>query len=68
MIHTTAGISFQVADVIQSMVKDSGEQLTEMRVDGGGSMSVPMMQAQADLLGVAQFVCLFYAIVCWLSC
>ena len=54
MIHTTAGISFQVADVIQSMVKDSGEQLTEMRVDGGGSMSVPMMQAQADLLGVAR--------------
>jgi len=46
------GISFQVAEVIQSMVKDSNNLLTEMRVDGGGSMSVPMMQSQADLLGV----------------
>ena len=43
-------IAFQSDDLIQSMEKDSGIELKELRVDGGASRSRPLMQFQADLL------------------
>ncbi|MBA4142387.1 MAG: glycerol kinase GlpK [Nitrosospira sp.] len=46
------GVAFQVADLIDAMRADTGKELKELRVDGGASRSEPMMQFQADLLGV----------------
>jgi len=43
-------IAYQSADLIHAMEKDSGIQLTELRVDGGASRSEPLMQFHADLL------------------
>ena len=45
-------IAFQSADLIACMEKDSGIALKELRVDGGASRSAPLLQFQADLLGV----------------
>ena len=45
-------IALQSADLISCMEKDSGLKLSELRVDGGASRSHPMLQFQADLLGV----------------
>jgi len=45
-------IAFQSAEVLEAMVKDSGESLTELRVDGGAAANDLLMQFQADLLGV----------------
>jgi glycerol kinase len=45
-------ISYQVADVVQAMEKDSGFALSELRVDGGASRNDLLMQFQADILGV----------------
>jgi glycerol kinase len=46
------GIAFQVADLVDAMRADTGTQLMELRVDGGASRSNPLLQFQADLLGV----------------
>jgi glycerol kinase len=46
------GIAFQVADLVEAMRADTGTQLMELRVDGGASRSNPLLQFQADLLGV----------------
>ena len=46
------GIAYQVADVAKAMEADSGEALTELRVDGGATANDLLMQFQADLLGV----------------
>lgn len=46
------GVAFQVADLIDAMHADTGKHLKELRVDGGAARSEPMMQFQADLLGV----------------
>lgn len=46
------GIAFQVADLVDAMCADTGTDLKELRVDGGASRSNPLMQFQADLLGV----------------
>lgn len=46
------GVAFQVADLVDAMRADTGRRLKELRVDGGGARSEPMMQFQADLLGV----------------
>jgi glycerol kinase len=46
------GIAFQVADLVDAMREDTGKRLPELRVDGGASRSDPLMQFQADLLGV----------------
>ncbi len=46
------GIAFQVNDVLEAMVADSGIDLAELRVDGGASMNGLLMQIQADILGV----------------
>ena len=44
--------AFQSRDVIDAIVADTGEELTELRVDGGGSRDDLMMQFQADILGI----------------
>jgi glycerol kinase len=46
------GIAYQSADLAECMVKDSGIEIKELRVDGGASRSTPLMQFQADLLKV----------------
>ena len=45
-------IAFQSAEVLEAMKSDSGADLMELRVDGGGSNNNLMMQFQADILGV----------------
>ncbi len=45
-------IAYQSADLIACMEKDSGIKLQELRVDGGAARSRPLMQFQADVLGV----------------
>lgn len=45
-------VAFQVADLIDAMDSDSGEKLSELRVDGGAASNDLLMQFQADLLGV----------------
>jgi glycerol kinase len=46
------GVGFQVADLLDAMQSDTGKSLKEMRVDGGLSRSNPLMQFQADILGI----------------
>ncbi len=43
-------IAYQVTDLILAMEKDSGFALSELRVDGGASVSNVLMQFQADML------------------
>ena len=45
-------IAYEVADLVHTMDKDTGYPITELRVDGGASVSDFMMQFQADLLHV----------------
>jgi glycerol kinase len=45
-------IAFQSADLLASMEKDGEVALQELRVDGGAARSGPLLQFQADLLGV----------------
>ncbi|MEA4915454.1 MAG: glycerol kinase GlpK [Christensenella sp.] len=45
------GIAFQVRDLAETMEKDAGVPLAELKVDGGASVSNIMMQIQANLLG-----------------
>jgi glycerol kinase len=45
-------IAFQSADLIESMEKDSGIKLSELRVDGGATNSKILMQIQSNLLQV----------------
>ena len=45
-------MAFQTRDVIESMQKDSGIQLKELRVDGGACVDNLLLQFQANLLGV----------------
>lgn len=49
---TLEGIAFQVADLLDAMVADTGRSVPEMRVDGGASRSEPLMQFQADILRI----------------
>jgi glycerol kinase len=44
-------MAFQTCDVLRAMEKDAGIQLTELKVDGGASISHLLMQFQADMLG-----------------
>jgi len=43
-------IAYQVTDLLEAMRADSGIVLSELRVDGGASVSDIMMQIQADLI------------------
>jgi glycerol kinase len=45
-------IAFQSAELLEAMQKDSAQQLSELRVDGGAAANDLLMQFQADLLGV----------------
>lgn len=45
-------IAFQVFDLIDLMQKDSGFEIRVLRVDGGVSVSKPLLKFQADLLRV----------------
>jgi glycerol kinase len=44
--------AYQTRDVVEAMAEDSGIGLRELRVDGGMVRSEPLMQFQADILGV----------------
>lgn len=44
-------IAFQTMDVLDVMAKDTGINLTELRVDGGASANNLLMQFQSDVLG-----------------
>lgn len=46
-------IAYQVTDLIDAMEDDVGFRLSELRVDGGASVSNILMQTQSDMLGVA---------------
>ena len=43
-------ITYQMTDLLEAMTADSGIELSELRVDGGASVSNIMMQIQADLI------------------
>jgi len=45
-------IAYQVADLLDAMRCDSGDEVRELRVDGGASANDSLMQFQADILGV----------------
>jgi glycerol kinase len=45
-------IAYQSAELLDAMQKDSGQKLSELRVDGGAAANDLLMQFQADLLGV----------------
>jgi glycerol kinase len=44
-------IAYQTVDAVQAMEKASGEQLAELRADGGAVANRWLMQFQADMLG-----------------
>ncbi len=43
-------ITYQMTDLLEAMKADSGIELTELRVDGGASVSNIMMQIQANFI------------------
>ena len=45
------GIAFQTMDIVESMGKDAGVPLKELKVDGGASRDNLLMQFQADIIG-----------------
>jgi glycerol kinase len=44
-------VAFQVVDLVDAAVKDCGQELSELRVDGGMARNDFFLQLQADLLG-----------------
>lgn len=48
---TLEGVAFQVADLIDAIVADTGQPFTDMSVDGGMSDSDLFLQLQSDILG-----------------
>ena len=49
---TLESIAYQSRDVIDAMTNECGEDLTELRVDGGAAANNFLMQFQADILGL----------------
>ncbi len=45
-------IAYQVADLMEAMRRDAGCDISVLRVDGGASVSDPLLQFQADLLRI----------------
>ncbi|MFZ0732819.1 MAG: glycerol kinase GlpK [Candidatus Sulfotelmatobacter sp.] len=45
-------IAYQVADLLDAMRRDSGDEVRELRVDGGAASNDSLMQFQADILSV----------------
>lgn len=50
---TVESMAYQVRGVVDIMVRESGLELRELRVDGGASAMNLLLQLQADQLGVA---------------
>jgi glycerol kinase len=46
------GVALQVADLLEGMHKDLGDELSELRVDGGASVNDTLLQIQADVLQI----------------
>ncbi len=44
--------AYQVREVLEAMVKDSGVEITELRADGGMTINELLMQFQSDILSV----------------
>ncbi|HEV2775229.1 MAG TPA: glycerol kinase GlpK [Solirubrobacteraceae bacterium] len=49
---TLEAIAYQTVDAVQAMEAASGQQLAELRADGGATANAWLMQFQADVLGV----------------
>jgi len=49
---TLDSIAYQTRDVIEVMNRDSGIEISELRVDGGAAANDVLMQFQSDLLGI----------------
>lgn len=45
-------IAYQVADLLEAMIRDCGHEVRELRVDGGAAANDSLMQFQSDILGV----------------
>lgn len=45
-------ICFQVNDVLKTMEKDTGDEITELRVDGGAVANNLLVQFQSDISGI----------------
>ncbi|MCB1021922.1 MAG: glycerol kinase GlpK [Acidobacteria bacterium] len=48
---TLESIAYQTRELVEAMQADSGEELAELRVDGGAAANDFLMQFQADILG-----------------
>ncbi|HEY5640552.1 MAG TPA: glycerol kinase GlpK [Dehalococcoidia bacterium] len=48
---TLESLAYQVRDAAEAMERDSGTELTELRVDGGAAANDLLLQMQADILG-----------------
>ena len=48
---TLESIAYQTRDLVEAMEADSGQQIKELRVDGGATANNFLMQFQADILG-----------------
>ncbi|CAG5127904.1 unnamed protein product [Candidula unifasciata] len=46
-------VCFQTKELLDAMYKDSGLELTSLRVDGGMTSNSLLMQIQADILGIS---------------
>jgi glycerol kinase len=44
-------MAYQTRDLVDAMQRDSGVELTGLKVDGGASVNNALMQFQADILG-----------------
>ena len=49
---TLDSIAYQTRDVVDVMNRDSGVEISELRVDGGAAANNVLMQFQADVLGI----------------
>ena len=49
---TLEAIAYQVRDVVEAMKSEAGVNMPVLKVDGGGTANLLLMQFQADILGV----------------
>jgi glycerol kinase len=49
---TLESIAYQTADVMEAMRSDSGQEIRQLRVDGGAAANNFLMQFQSDILGM----------------
>ena len=49
---TVEALAYQTKDVLNAMIKDSGEKIKALKVDGGASANNYLMQFQSDILNV----------------